>query len=483
MGLLMRKTGTFILFGLAASATAQNTTKAMLDSIARMVDGSLSGIDDDFFNELVDCMSQATNLVESHDAAWAGFKSYYLTNGTDDDAWGACSEEAGCPQYQENNLTAMDVDGIGIYEPCNSASNLAYYHTAIGVCQHEGFAMDASSQQALVEAYVALSMGSYFWHGSHSFLGNVADNRLIDVLSFISYQVSIQNFLTPDGNQTEYAILRDLNTTLRHASAVDQTQELTDMFITTNVDTWQAYFSNLDMPDYYLTFAALVVNVFNLIMTPDMLMKVFQVMASAFNLPEEYVEFMEQSYIPTLQKATNEKQISLNSVEKTTLAFKMTGVMVKLFYAFLWQEWVFTFGPEGDLMYRPRVNELGAYLMPGVNTLANMLTGYVHTEPNVQDCVDVYPADARCRVEESHSKWHEEGGNGLLDLMFISDDIFSVTSNAMHHKPSNTRSMLNGGKKLITHHVRGFGAFAVKTVKGYSRYISTIMGLNANEEL
>jgi hypothetical protein len=146
----------------------------------------------------------------------------------------------------------MDIDGIGIYEPCNSAANLAYYHTALGVCNHEGFAMDTDAQGALIQAYVAISMGSFFWHGSHSFLGNVADNRLIDVLSFISYQVSITNFLDPDGNQTEYAILRDLNTTLRSASAVVQTQELTDMFINTEVDTWQNYMANLDMPNYYL---------------------------------------------------------------------------------------------------------------------------------------------------------------------------------------------------------------------------------------
>ena len=42
------------------------------------------------------------------------------------------------------------------------------------------------------------------------------------------------------------------------------------------------------------------------------------------------------------------------------------------------------FGPKGELMLRPRMNELGATLMPGVNTLANMLTGYVHTDPSVQ---------------------------------------------------------------------------------------------------
>lgn len=120
-----------------------------------------------------------------------------------------------------------------------------------------------------------------------------------------------------------------------------------------------------------------------------------------------------------------------------------------------------------------------------------MLTGYVETDANVQNCVDVYPADYRCRVEQSHSKWHEEGGNGLLDLVFLSDDVFSVTTNAMHHKasgdagaPLSARSMFyEGGKKIVTHHMRGFGAFATKTVKGYQKYLATIMGFGEQEEL
>jgi hypothetical protein len=39
----------------------------MLDSIARMVDGSSSGIEDDFFNQLVSCMSQPKDLMASSD--------------------------------------------------------------------------------------------------------------------------------------------------------------------------------------------------------------------------------------------------------------------------------------------------------------------------------------------------------------------------------------------------------------------------------
>ena len=31
---------------------------------------------------------------------------------------------------------------------------------------------------------LALTVGSAFWHGSHTLLGNIADNRFIDVVRF-----------------------------------------------------------------------------------------------------------------------------------------------------------------------------------------------------------------------------------------------------------------------------------------------------------
>jgi hypothetical protein len=86
------------------------------------------------------------------------------------------------------------------------------------------------------------------------------------------------------------------------------------------------------------TFAALVVNILNLIVTPEMLENIFVILAAAFNLPEIYSDFMLNQYIPLLHKVTAEKEISLNQVEKTALAFKFGGVMVKMLYAFLWQE-------------------------------------------------------------------------------------------------------------------------------------------------
>ena len=43
-------------------------TRAMLDSVARMVDSTLAGVDDGFFDELLQCMGTSTDLVAKRSA-------------------------------------------------------------------------------------------------------------------------------------------------------------------------------------------------------------------------------------------------------------------------------------------------------------------------------------------------------------------------------------------------------------------------------
>ena len=171
-----RKTCALLLVSvLGVAGEPGNQTRVMLDSIARLVDGTASGVSDAYFDRIMACMTTAENLVASHDGAWAGFASYYSTNGTGTDSWGGCnaqvyeeSNHTKCKQYKESNYTHMDAGDIGVFEPCNSASNLAYYRTAIGVCDHANWAMGEDSQGALIQSFIHLAMGSFFWHGSHS---------------------------------------------------------------------------------------------------------------------------------------------------------------------------------------------------------------------------------------------------------------------------------------------------------------------------
>ena len=97
------------LASVGVAAAPGSDTRIMLDSIARMVDSTLPGVNDTFFSELMQCMGTGGNLVESHDASWRGFREYWKLNGTGDDGWGACTAAAGCHVYREYNATGADL--------------------------------------------------------------------------------------------------------------------------------------------------------------------------------------------------------------------------------------------------------------------------------------------------------------------------------------------------------------------------------------
>ena len=113
------------------------------------------------------------------------------------------------------------------------------------------------------------------------------------------------------------------------------------------------------MPDYYLTFAALIGNVLNVLLPAETVDTVIDAMAAAFGLPDEYLAFLDSQYLPTLRAATADKGIALTALEKASMGLKFTGTLIKIFYAFLWQEWVLTFGPKDELFLRPRVSYNG----------------------------------------------------------------------------------------------------------------------------
>lgn len=69
---------------------------------------------------------------------------------------------------------------------------MAFYHVSTSICDHAssvGWRIDQESVKALTEIFSTLAMGSAFWHGSHTTLGNVFDNQVIAILSWIGYQV------------------------------------------------------------------------------------------------------------------------------------------------------------------------------------------------------------------------------------------------------------------------------------------------------
>jgi hypothetical protein len=47
------------------------------------------------------------------------------------------------------NCTIQEFGSVSIYEPCNYASNVAYYYTVTEMCDHEGWTLPIEEGKAL----------------------------------------------------------------------------------------------------------------------------------------------------------------------------------------------------------------------------------------------------------------------------------------------------------------------------------------------
>lgn len=227
------------------------TTEAVLDTMEDLMTGGATFNDQDFQAKLIQCMDDTNpDMKRASDLAWNGMLTYYDMDGVEDDHWGDCLNIGHCVEYFEQNATKQELHDATIYEPCNYVSNLAYYHVSTVVCDHNAagrFEMGADAVRALSEIHSHLAFGSAFWHGSHTRLGNVFDNLLIGVLSYISYQEAVRNLPTFSD-----PVVSDLSDTGRKYTGIEINDGLTNIFLTMDVTEWEDAIYELEIPDYYL---------------------------------------------------------------------------------------------------------------------------------------------------------------------------------------------------------------------------------------
>jgi len=129
--------------------------------------------------------------------------------------------------------------------------------------------------------------------------------------------------------------------------------------------------------------------------------------------------------------------------EKLQLGGNIISASAKLLYGFLWQE-AYIRPPFVD---DPAANAIGAELIPLVNSFANRFNNFTYYEQNLQvrisrsnffrdvsskltfqDGYRIYPGDERCNREINHSKWHLMSGVGLLDLVYVCENVLRLTT-------------------------------------------------------
>ena len=155
--------------------------------------------DPNFYSELVTCLdSLDPRLLTSVGAQWDGMIQYANSGGNPEanDTWPACSNN----RWFEYNCTTQAYGNMPITEPCNYASNIAYYHTVTEICGRKNWNVPEPQVKAMASTFAILAQGSAFWHGSETSNGGSADVRINDLFAYVAYQAAMEGLGLQDNS-------------------------------------------------------------------------------------------------------------------------------------------------------------------------------------------------------------------------------------------------------------------------------------------
>jgi hypothetical protein len=422
---------------------------------------------DDEFEKIASCLATAgpTLYPSSSDAAWTGWVQYGINRGQPGDPW-SVNNTAGWMEYDPRNLYHRG-HGIPIIEPCNTVSNIAYLRITPDLCANRAkLAMGDDYVNAILQSFATLGMGSSFMHGSRTRLGGAFDNIPIGVISYNYFQLMTDS-LKAVGNGTD-SILHELSPAPRAYNGRVLATKLHTIPLQFELNDWLSALDKLDQPDYFFTFGALIINALTLVMPDRISDGIIKLAMSLFGLSPQAQAFLVDSYVPTIRGAMANLHLTLK--EKAVLSEKFVGTVLKLLFAFVWQEGVFKYG----ILYDATWNVFGAHLIPAVNSLANKLTGFEHADPTIQKSEAIYPGQEWCRVKHTapHAKWHDESANGLMDLGYLANDVKVVIDNAQAREAS--RSLRHSsGRRFDNNEDGGEAFFSLDVVDAWAAEMKT----------
>lgn len=191
-------------FTQARSTTTQDSShiKDALDLMQTHFDVKPSKFDQQYYDKILKCMGKYDDnlLVKSQDNAWKKFKELYYQNGIKKldngfpDEWGneiMSRDVVGFQQLKEqakNATSSLRFGDMVVYEPCNYASNIAYFHSMTRLCDYQYW--DQSDEEYLVQIkrmFATMAFGSSLFHASSTHLGDLIDNYVIAIIAYLGH--------------------------------------------------------------------------------------------------------------------------------------------------------------------------------------------------------------------------------------------------------------------------------------------------------
>ena len=131
------------------------------------------------------------------------------------------------------------------------------------------------------------------------------------------------------------------------------------------------YLTYQDLPNLMVSITGMFANVLSLIFTPETVDYLTPIIMGLFSIDVDTQDFFINHFLPELRNATADFHLDLD--QKATLLKNTAGTVIKVMYAFVWQESILDLG---DVILTPDVNTLGTILLPLINDLGNSLTSW-----------------------------------------------------------------------------------------------------------
>ena len=217
-------------------------------------------------------------------------------------------------------------------------------------------------------------------------------------------------------------IIHDLSYTPRGMSGEEVVDLWLDMYDTLPVEEWYHASESFDVaPSIRETFAGIFGFVLRLLTDLETAIAVGEPFMDALGVLPEDKKFFLQDYLPLLYNATED--VSISVLEKAELLENTSATVLKLLYAFVWQEATFDLG---DILFTPEENAFGAALLPHINAYANNLTTWDLYVEDIQ-MGSGYPGSGWCNDLIPHAKWHVQTAAALGDVARLMDEVLRLT--------------------------------------------------------
>ena len=125
----------------------------------------------------------------------------------------------------------------------------------------------------------------------------------------------------------------ELSTKKRSTTSIEVAENITEMFYDKPVPEWAEVLDTMDVPDYFLTFSAFVATNFCLILPFEYAAPLVTALAKLI-VSSADANFIIVHYLPRMGLAI--KDLTLTKDQKTDIAKKFGGTLIKIIWAFVW---------------------------------------------------------------------------------------------------------------------------------------------------